>query len=188
VRRRIRTAAGCLVAAFALAPAAAQAASVTLANGTVVEGTIQGPVLIKRETTDGTPAFRLVEGKDITRIDSSGVHGGGQSVMLMGVKTASIPDVLQALVWWDEGRSLVTNKALVRRSRNGEVIGVRVPNDRVKPVKEELAGTYQIDLAAKTIVIVPSLRLRRPDGSELVLAVKDVVAFTAPGMSSSGSR
>lgn len=188
MRPRIRTAAGLVVAAFALAAAPAQAATVTLANGNVVEGTIQGQVLIARQTPDGTPAFRVIEGKDITRIDATGVHADGQSVMLMGMKPATMPDVLEAFVWWEEGRRLLTDKAVVRRTRNGEVIGVRVANDRVKAVKEELAGTSQIDPAARTIVIVPSLRVQRSDGSELVLAVKEVVPFTAPGVSSSGSR
>lgn len=50
----------------ALLPAPVAAATVRLGTGQVVEGTVQGRVLVIRATTDGDVMFRMLEGKDVS--------------------------------------------------------------------------------------------------------------------------
>lgn len=158
-------------------PRAAVAASITLASGEVVEGTIQGRVLIARSSPDGQPAFRIVEGKDIVSIDARGIHTEGESVLFVSMKGASIDDTLQGLIWWDEGRALKLNKGLVRDVGKAQVIGVRMPTANIKPAPEHIVGGYTINPSRKRIDVVESLRLQRPDGEIRTIPVSEITKF-----------
>ena len=41
-------------------------------------------------------------------------------------------------------------------------------------------GTYRIDPAPKSIVLVPVLQLQKPDGSQVSIGVNEIVRFTGP--------
>lgn len=167
----------CLALMLALLSAPVAAAVVTLANGDVIEGTIQSRVLIKRFTTDGDVAFRVVEGEDILSIDATGIHCKGESVVLAGMKGATPEDILQGLIWWREGRSLRLGQALLRDVGTAQVVGARVQNSAVKPASEELLGEYRIKDNAKKIELLSYIRLKKPDGTVVTTPIADLVVF-----------
>ena len=169
----------CCCALLIAYPAAAAAASVTLANGDVIEGTVSGRILISRMGTDGTAAIRMVEGRDIERIDASGVHNKGDSVMLVGLKNATTDDMLRALLWWNEGADLKKGKGLVRETAGTTVAGVRLDNSSLKPVRERLLGGYTINRERKEIALVTSIRLELPDGQVRTIPLSEI-AGTQP--------
>ena len=152
-----------LLSAFPTATAA-EATSVTLASGEVIEGAVLGRILIGRMGSDGTLAFRIVEGKDIDKIDEAGVHARGESVMLVGIKNATAADILQGLIWWNEGADLKKGKGLMRDTGQATVAGVRLDSSAVKPGRERLVGGYTIDKARKEVTLLNSIRLELRDG------------------------
>ena len=83
------------------------AATVTLMNGSTVTGTIQGRILTRRGSAEEA-GLRIVDGKDVTRIDDAGVACAGESVVVTGMSKAPTPteDLFKALVAWDEGQAL----------------------------------------------------------------------------------
>jgi hypothetical protein len=159
------------------APTTTLAATVTLMSGEVVEGTIQGRVVIRRTSKDGEPAFRIVEGKDITRIDTSGVHHESDSLLLSSLKGATADDVLQGLIWWDEGRSLKTGQVQFRSVGNAQVLGAKIPRANIKPAPEQLTGGYTIDRGRKRIDLVNAIVVQRPDGQTTTIQVSEITTF-----------
>lgn len=168
--------AACIFVMLALAQAPAGAAVITLANGEVIDGTIQGRVLTRR-FTGGDVAFRMLEGKDISSIDESGIRATGDSVMLVGMKGATQEDVLQGLIIWNEGRRLRPRQALVRDVGTAQVIGARVDNATMKPFPEEFLGEYRIDEAAKKIELLASVRLKTANGAVVTIQLAEIVRF-----------
>jgi hypothetical protein len=160
----------------ALVQAPLDAAVITLANGQVVEGTIQGRVLVRRTTPDGDVAFRVLEGKDITNIDASGVHANGDSIFLIGMKGATPDDVVQGLIWWSEGRDLKKGRGLVREVGTGQVVGARVQNSSVKSDSGEFLGEYRINHWDKRIDLLFAIRLKRPDGTTATIPASEIVS------------
>jgi hypothetical protein len=168
---------GLIVLGLAATPAAA--ATIKLANGDVIEGTIQGHVVIvmrSREGSDG--GFRVVAGDDIVSIDEGGIAiEKGESLVLVGMDGARPSDVLKGLIWWNEGRDLKPKRGLIRKVGRAQVVGSRVPNESIKPIVQELAGDYQINQGAETVTLIPSIRVKKADGATRTIALSDIVPF-----------
>jgi hypothetical protein len=96
-----------------LRPGAAPAV-ITLANGEVLEGTVQGRDLTRRSGAEGDVAIRMLDGRDIAAIDRTAIRASGESVMLVGMNGATQEDVLQGLIFWDDGRRLKVGQGVVR--------------------------------------------------------------------------
>lgn len=173
-----------LAVVIMLPTAVVEAASVALANGEVVEGSIQGFILLDRTRIDangvkGSPVFRIVEGKDILRIDASGVVSEGETVILLSVKgSATVAETVQGVVWWDAGRALKKNQALVRDVGKGQVTGARMDASNVRPMPEVLIGEFTVNHSEKAIEFSGSIRLKRPDGQIVTIPVSGITKFT----------
>ena len=150
------------------------AAVVTLANGQVIEGAVQGRVLVRRCSPDGNVRIRVVEGGDISRIDASGVHATGESVFLVGLNGATQEDVLQGLIWWSDGRDLKQGQGSVRAIGTAQVAGMRVLNSSIESRSGELLGEYRIDDQDNTIELLSAIRLKRPDGSTVTIPAGEI--------------
>jgi hypothetical protein len=175
----------CVAMLAALLPETAHAASVTLANGDMIEGTVLGRILMDRPSRDAngnktSPGVRLVEGKDISSIDATGVHTDGESVVLLGMKGATLSETLQGLVWWDEGRSLKSNQALVRDVGKAQVVGARMPSSKVQtnPGQEMLLGEVVVNHSRKTVEFSGMIRLQRSAGEIVTIPVSQIAQFT----------
>jgi hypothetical protein len=168
------------VAAALLATSAARASSaatITLASGEIVEGEIQGRLLIKRGP-DPDFAYRIVEGRDVTSITAAGIACGGETVIVMSLKTVPAAALLKALKAWDEGRQLKTGQGTIRNIGRYEIIGFRKDNQSLQPIIESLLGDYRV--FGDTLDPSGSIRVSKSDGSLLTLSVGDIVSFVAP--------
>ena len=177
LNRQRMAAVSLIVLGLAANPAAA--ATVKLANGDVIEGTIQGHVVIvMRSREGGDGGFRVVAGDDIVSIDEGGIAiEKGESLVLVGMDGALTSDVLKGLIWWNEGRDLKPNRGLIRKVGRAQVVGSRVPNESIKPILQELAGDYQINQGAETVTLIPSIRVKKADGTTRTIALNDIVPF-----------
>lgn len=158
-----------------LLPAPVTAATVRLETGQVVEGTVQGRVLVIRATTDGDVMFRMLEGKDISSIDEAGIHATGETIVLMGMKGATAEDVMQGLIWWREGRDLKKKRVLIRAVGQAQVMGARFPSSEVKSVAGDVLGEYRIDHGRKAIEILAEIRLKKPDGTVVAIPAAEIM-------------
>ena len=153
------------------------AAVITLANGDVIEGTVQGRVLVRRTGEAGNVAICVVEGKDISSIDQTGIRASGESVMLAGMKGATQDQVLQGLIFWDEGRRLKTGQGMIRAVGTAEIVGLRIDFASMKPFpNDKVLGEYEINEAAKRVTLLSSVRLKKGDGTVVTIPVAEIVA------------
>jgi hypothetical protein len=152
-------------------------ATIALANGEVLEGTVLGRVVVRRADASGNIALRVLEGSDILAIDEAGICANGESVVLAAMQGATHQDLLQALIFWDEGRRLKNGQGMVRNVGTAQVLGARIDNARIKRGhKEEFLGEYRIDQGARTIAVLSSVRLKKSDGAIVTIKVAEIVA------------
>jgi hypothetical protein len=143
----------------------------------VIEGTVQGRVVVRRADAEGNVAIRVLEGTDIVAIDQTGIRANGESVMLAAMQGATQDDVLQGLIFWDEGRRLKNGQGMVRDVGTAQVLGARIDNARIKPGrKEEFLGEYRINEGARTITLLSSVRLKKADGAVVTIKAAEIVA------------
>ena len=151
-------------------------ATVTLTNGSTVTGTIQGRLLTRRGSAED-PGLRIVDGKDVTRIDDAGVACAGDSVVVMGMSKTPTPtdDLSKALVVWEEGQALKKGQGLIRKVGKSQIVGARVDCSSMKPVPEVVLGDYRTE--GNVLKPSGSIRVLQADGTTVTIAVTDIVAY-----------
>jgi hypothetical protein len=148
---------------------------VTLTDGQTVEGRVQGRVLVRRTTSNGGVVFRILEGRDITSIDASGVHANGEAIVLVGMKGATQHEVMQGLIWWNEGRDLKKGGGLIREIGTAQVAGARVPNSSLTSDSGEFLGEYRINHQDHKIELLLAIRLKRSDGTTVTIPASEII-------------
>ena len=94
--------------------------------------------------------------------------------MLVGIKNATAADILQGLIWWNEGAGLKKGTRLRRETRQATGAGVRLDRSAVKPGRERLVGGYTIDKARKEVTLLNSIRLELRDGQIRTVPLSEI--------------
>lgn len=149
-----------------------RAASITLASGEVIQGEIQGRLVLSPGGRDVT--FRVIEGRNVLAIGADGVHWEGDSLFLIGTAGASASDVLHALVWSDEGRGILVEDMRMQDLGRCRVLAVWAETAPAVRSREALLGDYEIDLATQTVRLTGVVHIRTANGDLLAVPVSDL--------------
>ena len=144
-------------------------ATIALANGEVLEGTVLGRVVVRRADAGGNIALRVLEGSTSSPSTRPAFARTGNPWVLAAIQGATHQDLCcQALIFWDEGRRPQewSGDGAQRRHCTSARRPHRQCQDQTRPqgrIPWRVTGSIK---ARRTIAVLSSVRLKKTDGAD----------------------